>query len=126
MIPFARRQFKTSVTFGLRILGPSATIFSLRQRPGRFYQATEETKISFPPSWKGSDAGIIIATFMRVLRFRKALLTMEASVTRWTALPEDDREIGDHGDCMALAMTTPQLPPAASAAFAEDFLHLAI
>ncbi|KAF9979470.1 hypothetical protein BGZ65_006520 [Modicella reniformis] len=113
------------VTFGLHISGPSATIFSLKQRPGRFYQAIEETKMPFPPYWKDSDTGTIITIFMRVLRLRKALLAMEASVTRWTAL-SSDREPGDHDDCRALTMTTPQLLPAASAAFVEDILPLAI
>ncbi|KAF9955418.1 hypothetical protein BGZ72_003767, partial [Mortierella alpina] len=55
------------VTFGLRIAGPTVTIFTLRQRPGRFYQGTTEATLSFPPIWQDGDTGTIIAIIARVL-----------------------------------------------------------
>ncbi|KAI8601889.1 hypothetical protein EDD21DRAFT_428399 [Dissophora ornata] len=86
------------VTFGLRISGPTVTIFTLRQRPGRFYQAVAEATVSFPSIWQDGDTGTIIAVISRILMLRKAVLAMAASVTIWTSLTIDGQNPGGHGD----------------------------
>lgn len=94
------------ITFGLRLSGPSLTIFTLRQLPGRFYQAVAEVTVSFPHIWIDSDTGTIIYIISQVLALRKAILAMAASVTTWTALDIDGENFGD--DCIASTMTSPQ------------------
>ncbi|KAF9974788.1 hypothetical protein BGZ73_001722 [Actinomortierella ambigua] len=101
------------VTYGLRISGPTATVFSLHQRTGRFYQVVKEDVMSFPPIWKDEDdTEVIIAIIARILSLRKAVLAMAMSVTKWTKLPMEKRIAGHHDDWIAPAMTTPQLLPA--------------
>ncbi|KAF9977351.1 hypothetical protein BGZ73_006220 [Actinomortierella ambigua] len=70
------------VTFGLRISGGSASILSLRQRPGRFYQANAEPPMVFPRVWRNSDnTDTIIAIVTWCLMLRKAILAMETNVS---------------------------------------------
>ncbi|KAF9916176.1 hypothetical protein FBU30_001515 [Linnemannia zychae] len=109
------------VTFGLRISGPSASIFSLRQRPGRFYQAISEPPMVFPRVWRNSNnTNTIIAIITWILMLRKAILAMQASVTTWTELPKGGRRPITHDDCRALTMTTPQLLPSIPINHASD------
>ncbi|KAF9995305.1 hypothetical protein BGZ65_009039, partial [Modicella reniformis] len=82
------------VTFGLRISGPTVTIFTLRQRSGRFYQAVAEATASFPSIWLDDDTSTIIAVISRILMLRKAILAMAASVTTWTSLAIDGQNPG--------------------------------
>ncbi|KAI7821515.1 hypothetical protein BC939DRAFT_478236 [Gamsiella multidivaricata] len=108
------------VTFGLRISGPTATIFTLRQRPGRFYQAVAEATMSFPSIWPDGDTGTIIAVISRILMLRKAILAMAASVATWTSLAIDGQNPGGHGDWIAPTMTSPQLLPTTPIIPTED------
>ncbi|KAF9907590.1 hypothetical protein EC991_010802 [Linnemannia zychae] len=96
-------------TFGLRISGPTMTIFTLRQRPGRFYQAAEEVVESFPPIWSDEeDTQVIIAVIAWILRLRKAVLAMVASVKTWVS-SKGNENLGNHRDWMAPTMTSPCL-----------------
>ena len=108
------------VTFGLRISGPAVTIFTLRQRPGRFYQAVAEATVSFPSIWPDGDTGTIIAVISRILMLRKAILAMAASVTTWTSLAIDGQNPGGHGDRVAPTMTSPQFLPTTTVIPTED------
>ena len=108
------------VTFGLRISGPAVTIFTLRQRPGRFYQAVAEATVSFPSIWPDGDTGTIIAVISWILMLRKAVLAMAASVTTWTSLAIDGQNPGGHGDWITPTMTSPQFLPTASVIPTED------
>ncbi|KAG0232577.1 hypothetical protein BGW42_008091 [Actinomortierella wolfii] len=104
-IPNIREQL---VTFGVRISGPSVTIFTLHQRPGRFYQAVEEVTQWFPPLWSDqSDTQAVIAVITWILRLRKAILAMAVSVKAW--LTEVDENPNDHQDWIAPTMTSPCL-----------------
>ncbi|KAK3806841.1 MAG: hypothetical protein J3Q66DRAFT_392888 [Benniella sp.] len=100
------------VTFGLRLSGPTLTVFALRQLSGRFYQAVVEAKVSFPPRWNNDDTSTIIAAISRVLKLRKAILAMSASVSTWTSVKIDGQDPGSHDDCIAPTMTSPQCLPA--------------
>ncbi|KAF9941779.1 hypothetical protein BGZ65_001515 [Modicella reniformis] len=100
------------VTFGLRLSGPTLTVFALRQLSGRFYQAVVEAKVSFPPRWNNGDTSTIIAAISRVLKLRKAILAMSASVSTWTSVEIDGQDPGSHDDCIAPTMTSPQCLPA--------------
>ncbi|KAF9566015.1 hypothetical protein EC968_003911 [Mortierella alpina] len=70
------------VTYALRISGPSISILTLRQRPGRFYQATEEETISFPLTWfNKEDTTQVLAVIARILKLRNAIKGMAASIS---------------------------------------------
>ncbi|KAF9156247.1 hypothetical protein DFQ26_009416, partial [Actinomortierella ambigua] len=98
------------VTYSLHIAGPTVTIFSLHQCPGRFYQSVEEYSCSLPSIWTADRTTTVLATIARILRLRKALMTMSASVSSWTQATIDDESVGEN-DCMAATMTSPQLLP---------------
>ncbi|KAF9153134.1 hypothetical protein DFQ26_000665, partial [Actinomortierella ambigua] len=97
-------------TFSIRISGPTVTIFSLHQCPGRFYQSVEEYTKSLPRVWKAHGTTTVLAIIARILRLRKALMTMAASVSTWTQAPIDDESVGEK-DWVATTMTSPQLLP---------------
>ncbi|KAG0255941.1 hypothetical protein DFQ27_005998 [Actinomortierella ambigua] len=98
------------VTYSLHIAGPAVTIFSLHQCPGRFYQSVEEYSWSLPSIWTADGTTTVIATIARILRLRKALMIMAASVSTWTQASIDDESVGER-DWMAATMTSPQLLP---------------
>ncbi|KAG0255943.1 hypothetical protein DFQ27_006000 [Actinomortierella ambigua] len=97
-------------TFSIRISGPTVTIFSLHQCPGRFYQSVEEYTKSLPRVWKAHGTTTVLAIIARILRLRKALMIMAASVSTWTQAPIDDESVGEK-DWVAATMTSPQLLP---------------
>ncbi|KAG0221585.1 hypothetical protein BGW42_007502 [Actinomortierella wolfii] len=107
---------KQLTIFGLRISGPTMTVFTLHQRPGRFYQAVSEAKGSFPGRWiDQDDTGLIIEIIAWVLRLRKAMLDMAASTKRW--VKEGCSRSRDPHEWIAPTMTSPCLlgTPASSA-----------
>ncbi|KAF9154270.1 hypothetical protein DFQ26_000291 [Actinomortierella ambigua] len=98
-------------TYSLRISGPSVSIISLRQRPGRFYQAVEEETISLPATWTGKeDTTQVLAVIARVLKLRKALQAMASSINAWTQSTIKSKTTRVK-DCIAPTMTSPQLLP---------------
>ncbi|KAG0242433.1 hypothetical protein BGW41_004162 [Actinomortierella wolfii] len=99
---------KQLVTFGLRISGPTMTVFTLRQRPGRFYQAASEVTVSFPAAWVDhDDTRIIIGIISWVMRLRKAILAMATSTKTWVS--EGFRSSGDPRIGIIPTMTSPCL-----------------
>ncbi|KAG0225047.1 hypothetical protein B0O80DRAFT_430504 [Mortierella sp. GBAus27b] len=94
--------------FGLRISGPTISVFTLRQRPGRFYQAAEEEPVSFLPIWLDGDTGSIIAIISRILRLRKVILAITTSVTTWTSSVINGQNLDTHVDWIAHTMRCPQ------------------
>ncbi|KAF9902037.1 hypothetical protein EC991_005393 [Linnemannia zychae] len=97
------------VTFALRISGPSVSIITLRQRKGRFYQATEEEKLSLPLTWfDKEDTTQVLAVIVRILKLRKAIQAMAASVNAWTQSTIDNESPGIV-DWIAPTMTSPRL-----------------
>ncbi|KAF9153424.1 hypothetical protein DFQ26_000586 [Actinomortierella ambigua] len=106
------------VTYGLRISGPSISIISLRQRPGRFYQAVEEVNKSLPSTWydKGSTTWVL-AVIVQILQLRKALQAIASSADAWVQ-PSIDGETSGVKDWIAPTMTSPQLLPVTLAGFA--------
>jgi len=99
------------VTFALRISGHSVSIITLRQRAGRFYQAAEEETISLPLTWLDKDDTTqVLAVIARILKLRKAIQAMAASVSSWTQSTIDDESSGVK-DWIAPTMTSPQLLP---------------
>ncbi|KAG0225046.1 hypothetical protein B0O80DRAFT_490784 [Mortierella sp. GBAus27b] len=112
------------VTFGLRISGPTISVFTLRQRPGRFYQAAEEETISFPQIWLDDDTGSIIAVISRILMLRKAIIAMTTSVITWTSLAINSQSLGGHVDWIVPTMTSPQFLPTTPAIPDKDISGL--
>ncbi|KAG0381039.1 hypothetical protein BGX24_000631 [Mortierella sp. AD032] len=99
------------VTFALRISGPSVSIVTLRQRPGRFYQAAEEETKSLPLTWfDKEDTTQVLAVIARVLQLRKAIQAMAASINTWTQSTIGVQRSEDK-DWIAPTMTSPQLLP---------------
>ncbi|KAG0209575.1 hypothetical protein BGX31_002076 [Mortierella sp. GBA43] len=96
------------VTFGLRLSGPKLTIFTLRQLPGRFYQAVAEDSVSFPEIWIDNDTETIITVIGQILILRKATLELAVSVVTSTSLSLGR---GRYGDTIAPTMTSPQFFP---------------
>ncbi|KAF9584161.1 hypothetical protein BGW38_007376 [Lunasporangiospora selenospora] len=97
------------VTFGLRISGPTMTVFTLRQRPGRFYQVVEEVTESLPSVWlDDKDTHAIITVISWILRLRKAILATTESVKTWI-MHVDNQDSDSHHDWIAPTMTSPCL-----------------
>ncbi|KAG0294288.1 hypothetical protein BGZ98_001819, partial [Dissophora globulifera] len=113
-------------TFALRISGPSISIFTLRQRQGRFYQAAAEETISLPLTWLDKeDTTQVLAVIARILKLRKAIQVMAASISTWTQSTIDDESSGVK-DWIAPTMTSPQLLPVAPTSYATNALVLDI
>lgn len=69
------------VTSALRISGSSVSIITLRQRPGRFYQATEEETKSLPLTWlEKEDTAQVLAVIAQILKLRKTIQVMATSI----------------------------------------------
>ncbi|KAF9958130.1 hypothetical protein BGZ70_009302, partial [Mortierella alpina] len=99
------------VTFALRISGPTISVFTLRQCPGRFYKVTEEELTSLPLKWMDNeDTTQILAVIARILKLRKAIQKMAVSVNTWTQSTIDN-ESPCAKDWMAPTMTSPQFLP---------------
>ncbi|KAG0222706.1 hypothetical protein BGW42_006393, partial [Actinomortierella wolfii] len=99
---------KQLATFGLRISGPTITIFTLRQRPGRFYQAVSEVTASLPVAWVDQDeTRLIIAIIAWIFRLQKAISAMTGSTKGW-ALEVLKPSSGSH-EWAAPTMTSPCL-----------------
>ncbi|KAG0262000.1 hypothetical protein DFQ27_002677 [Actinomortierella ambigua] len=100
-------------TYGIRISGPSISIITLRQRPGRFYQAFEEetNSLSLPSTWynKGSTTWVL-AVIVQILQLRKALQAIASSADAWVQ-PTINSETSSIKDWIAPTMTSPQLLP---------------
>jgi len=107
------------VTFGLRISRTSATVFTLHQLPGRFYQAIPEVDLSLPFVWMQHDTQTIISVITWILRLRKTVLSMAERIFKWTSEPKNGQRLKDH-DHMALTMTSPQLLPTSLPTVNED------
>ncbi|KAG0318070.1 hypothetical protein BGZ99_005897 [Dissophora globulifera] len=107
-------------TFALRISGPSISIFTLRQRQGRFYQAAEEETISLPLTWLDKeDTTQVLAVIARILKLRKAIQVMAASISTWTQSTIGDESSGVK-DWIAPTITSPQLLPVAPTIYATN------
>ncbi|KAF9126847.1 hypothetical protein BGX30_015073, partial [Mortierella sp. GBA39] len=99
------------VTFALRISGPSVSIVTLSQRPGRFNQAAKEETQSLPLTWLGKDDTTqVLAIIARVLKLRKVIQVMAASISTWTQSTIDDESSGVK-DWIVPTITSPQLLP---------------
>ncbi|KAF9920600.1 hypothetical protein FBU30_009551 [Linnemannia zychae] len=100
------------VTFGVRISGPSLTIFTMHQRPGRFYQLCEESTVEFPPLWTEEDSSSVVGVLSRAMALRKAMIDMAGQLPQWTTIPiEPDLNPIESKDWMAATLTSPQLIP---------------
>ncbi|KAF9348699.1 hypothetical protein BGX34_002287 [Mortierella sp. NVP85] len=106
-------------TFGLRISGTSATVLTLHQLPGRFYQAIPEVDMSFPGVWTQHDTQTITSVITWILRLRKTILAMAERIFKWTSEPKSSQRSKDH-DHMAPTMTSPQLVPTFLTTVNED------
>ncbi|KAG0207674.1 hypothetical protein BGX31_002533 [Mortierella sp. GBA43] len=101
------------VTFGIRISAASITLYTMRQRPGRFYQLSFEETASFPAAWAMSGVNTlrVLNVVSMVLRFRKQMLEMARNIEVWTtpALEVSPRQ--PVGDEWAATLTTPVNSP---------------
>ncbi|KAF9960795.1 hypothetical protein BGZ65_011708 [Modicella reniformis] len=74
------------VVYGIRIAGASMTFYSMRKRPGRFYQMANDGTVSFPIQWDRSTTITILTIISSVMALRKRISDMAKQVTEWTAL----------------------------------------
>ncbi|KAG0196317.1 hypothetical protein BGX31_005467 [Mortierella sp. GBA43] len=97
-------------TFGIRVSGPSITIYSLRQLQGRFYQLSREFTAAFPKRWRTSTTTTILAVLVKLLAFKKELSEMAEQVLGATQISFDTMSHADE-DFWATTLTTPTNSP---------------
>ncbi|KAF9939557.1 hypothetical protein BGZ65_010139 [Modicella reniformis] len=117
------------VVYGMRIAGPTATFYTLRQRPGRFSQLCNEGVVSFPAEWVDvAMTKSVLAVLARVLVMRKAIVAMAGQVPDWTVLPLDGSvpEDSDNGNWMAATLTSPPYTASQPATPIEDIPPLVL
>ncbi|KAF9918392.1 hypothetical protein FBU30_000226 [Linnemannia zychae] len=101
------------VTFGIRISAISLSFYTLRQRPGRFYQLSLEETVSFPPAWdmSGGNTPRILNVVSSVLRFKKQIIEMAQNIQTWTTPAFDAPNRQPVDDEWAATLTTPMNSP---------------
>ncbi|KAG0294124.1 hypothetical protein BGZ96_001746 [Linnemannia gamsii] len=107
------------VTFGIRISAASITLYTLRQRPGRFYQLSLEDTVSFPPvrDMSGDNTSRILNVVSTVLRLKKQMMEMARSIQVWTTPHFDASDRQPVGDEWTDTLTTPVSSPAPSPSY---------
>ncbi|KAF9353174.1 hypothetical protein BGX34_011752 [Mortierella sp. NVP85] len=107
------------LTFGIRISALKITLYTLRQRPGRFYQLCTESSASLPDMWTEDNTMAVLGVLERLLVLRKAMLDMSRQIPRWVSLSVGGGNPGAHNDCQAATLTTPYLIPDTESSTAE-------
>ncbi|KAF9969276.1 hypothetical protein BGZ73_008467 [Actinomortierella ambigua] len=98
-------------TFGVRISALTLTLYTIRQRPGRFYQMCSESSASLPDMWTDENTMAVLGVLERVLAFRKAMVEMGRLIPQWVSVSVGGSDPGTHGDWHAATLTTPHLIP---------------
>ncbi|GJJ77622.1 hypothetical protein EMPS_09981 [Entomortierella parvispora] len=101
----------TLVTFGARISALTITLYTMRQRPGRFYQLCTESSVSLPNMWTEENTMAVLGVLERILVFRKAMVRMGQQIPQWTSVSVGGSDPGSHDDKLAATLTSPHLIP---------------
>jgi hypothetical protein len=107
------------LTFGIRISSLKITVYTMRQRPGRFYQLCTESSASLPDMWTEDNTMAVLGVLERLLVLRKAMLDMSRQIPRWVSVSVGGNNPGAHNDCQAATLTTPHLIPDTESSTAE-------
>ncbi|KAK3827886.1 MAG: hypothetical protein J3Q66DRAFT_6003 [Benniella sp.] len=94
------------VTYGIRISATTMTMYTMRQRPGRWYQMISHPPISLPTTWNGITGKRVSNVVSRLLGFKKDIMTMSAMVDQWT-----NEYVEDNGDRWVRTLPTPTSSP---------------
>ncbi|KAG0286561.1 hypothetical protein BGZ96_009355 [Linnemannia gamsii] len=101
------------VTFGIRFSGATITIYTLRQRCGRFYQFTCVANVVLPARWlpKGTNTKGIILVVTLLMQLKAAMVEMAEKVANWTSGAVLLPDAAENGDQWASTLTTPCASP---------------
>ncbi|KAF9899395.1 hypothetical protein EC991_008936 [Linnemannia zychae] len=101
----------TLLTFGVRISALTMILYTMRQRPGRFYQLCTESSASLPDMCTEDNTMAVLGVLERVLVFRKAMIEMGRQIPQWTSVSVGGSNPGAHDDWQAATLTSPHLIP---------------
>lgn len=94
------------VTFGIRISATTMTMYTMRQRPGRWYQMVPHPPISLPATWNRVTGKRVAIVVSRLLAFKKDMMAMSIKVDSWT-----NEVVEDNGDRWVRTLPTPTNSP---------------
>ena len=114
------------ITFGVRISALTMTLYTMRQRPGRFSQLCAESSASLPDMRTEENTMAILGVLERVLVFRKAMIEMGRQIPQWTSVSVGGSDPGAHGDWQAATLTSPHLIPDTDCTTLETVPELAL
>ncbi|KAG0223270.1 hypothetical protein BGW41_005623 [Actinomortierella wolfii] len=99
------------VTFGVRISALNLILYTMRQRPGRFYQLCAEKPLSLPDMWTKQGTMAVLVVLQRLLVFRKAMVEMGLRVPVWVIGDGEGNGAGIQKDWRTATLTSPHLIP---------------
>ena len=111
------------VTYGIRISAGTITFYTLRQRPGRFYQLCMESTISFPAIWSSETTTTILSVLASLLAFKKEMCQTADRITKATKVPLESPLPANSGDSWAATLTTPTNSPRLSPRAENPVVH---
>ncbi|KAF9920184.1 hypothetical protein FBU30_010027 [Linnemannia zychae] len=114
------------LTFSIRISALTMTLYTMRQRPGRFYQMCIESSASFPSMWTEENTTVILGVLERILVFRKAMIEMGRQVPQWVSVSIGSSNSDAQEDYRAATMTSPHLIPFIDSATLEAVPELGL
>ncbi|KAK3827888.1 MAG: hypothetical protein J3Q66DRAFT_382763 [Benniella sp.] len=94
------------VTYGIRISATTMTMYTMRQRPGRWYQMISHPPISLPTTWNEITGKRVSNVVSKLLGFKKDIMAMSVMVDQWT-----NEAVEDNGDRWVRTLTTPTSSP---------------
>ncbi|KAF9110671.1 hypothetical protein BGX27_006019 [Mortierella sp. AM989] len=116
----------TLLTFGVRISVLTIILYTMRQRPGRFYQLCTESSASLPDMWTEENTMAVLGVLERVLVFRKAMIEMGRQIPQWSSVSVGGSDPGAHDDWQAATLTSPHLIPDTDYTTVETVPELAL